>query len=287
MEENKEDASSTIVNNNYYGSEPGNEEESSESSISFSQIWHMIKKHWIAVAVCTLLGLAGGVLYGRVIKDPEYEATAQIMVITPTQEDASTNITGSLNVAKEQAAVIYGYMTTTEVREAVCKSLAAKYPDYDITDDSKKDQAMEDLAEQYTVTLPTIGSTSTTSIFVNVTSNTPEKQLSIDLANTVVNVTYDLANGSGSVSGYLKGSIIVTQATTATDESVSNVIIAIVGTAIGLIVGCAFAIIKDLANIKVTSKYELEQLTGIKVIGMIPKYIDQIPVATEEDEDNE
>lgn len=286
MEENKEDVSSTIVNN-YYGSEANEEKESSESSVSFSQIWHMMKKHWVAIVVCTLVGLAGGVVYGRLIKKPEYEATSQVMVINSDEEEAnSADISGNLNIAKQQAAIAYGYMTTTEVREAACKSLAAKYPDYDISDDSKKDEAMETLAKQYTVSLATVGSTSTTSIFISVTSTTSDKQLSLDLANTIVTVTRDLANGSGSVSGYLKDSLIVTEAMTSTDSSTSNVVIALIGTLIGLVVGCAYAVIRELANTKVTSKFELEQLTGVKVIGMIPKYADEEEEA-KEDEDNE
>lgn len=285
MEENKEDVSSTIVNN-YYGSEPNEDDGSNERSISFSQIWHMIKKHWVAIAVCTLVGLAGGVVYGRVIKKPEYQATSQVMVVnTEAESESSTDISGNLNIAKQQAAIAYGYMTTTEVREATCKALAPTYPDYDISDDSKKDKAMETLAKQYTVTLATVGSTSTTSIFISVTATTSEKQRSIDLANTVANVTHDLANGSGTVSSVLKNSIVVTEAMTSTDSSTSNVVIALIGTLIGLVVGCAYAIIRELANTKVTSKFELEQLTGVKVIGMIPKYMDD--EANKEDEDNE
>lgn len=269
MEDNNNDVSlNRPIVNNYYGSEPGDEQQDDEHSISFSQIWHMLKKHWVAIVVCTLVGLASGVLYGRLIKKPKYEATSQIMIkVTDDSGDISENI----SQAKNQAQIASKYISYLEVREAVCSSLAAKYPEYDV---SKNENAAEDLSSQYSVSLPTVGSSSTTSIFVDITATTSEKQQSVDVANAIANVTKELSNGTGDISSYLKNSIVVAEATTATDSSTSNIVIALIGTLIGLVVGCGYAIIRELTNNKVTSKYELEQLTGVKIIGMIPKYED-------------
>lgn len=293
MEDNNNDISlNRPIVNNYYTTDANNEQEDDGHSISFSQIWHMLKKHWIAIVVCTLVGLAGGVLYGRLIKKPKYQASANVMVVN-TNDDTSgddqaddkktdSDIAANLSLAKNLAGVAYGYMTTAEVREAVCKSLATKYDAYDM---EKKDSAMETLANQYSVSLATIGSTSSTSIFITVIATTSEKQQSMDVANTIANVTKELSNGSGSVSSLLKNNLIVTEAMTATDSSTSNVVIALIGTLVGLVVGCGYAIIRELTNTKVTSKYELEQLTGVKIIGMIPKYQDE--EATQGDDENE
>jgi capsular polysaccharide biosynthesis protein len=44
----------------------------------------------------------------------------------------------------------------------------------------------------------------------------------------------------------------------------------LLGLAIGLVVGVAYGIIFELANTHVVSSKEIEQMTGVKVIGNIP-----------------
>lgn len=279
MEEKKEEEiSSTIVNNNYYGTEI-EEEESSGSSISFSSIWHMIKKHWVGIAVCTIVGLGAAAAYGFLIKKANYQTSAQLIVTDNNTED---DMLSNLNIQKQKAAMCYGYMNTAEVREAVCNYLAPTYKEYDISDASKKDKAMEKLSKQYSIDLD-----GSSSMFITVSTETPKKQQSIDLANAFVNVTYSLANGSGTLSSYLKGSLTVSETATATDKSTNNFAIAGTGAVIGLAVGIAYAIIRELANTKVTSKYDLEQITGAKVIGMIPDYTDEASRSTKEGNDHE
>lgn len=275
MEENKEDVSSTVVNNYYNNHEQDEYNEQEERSISFSQIWRMIKKHWVALIIFTVAGLAGGAVYGFFIKEAQYESTARIIV--KNNEADSTEFYDSFNIARQKAQIACDYMTTLEVMEATCKAVAPEHSSYDITDTEKKDKTIEKLAKQYSVGV--------SSLFVNVTVTTKEKQLSIDLANAFVEVTYDLCNSTAAVSSVLKDQFTISKTSVSIDKSTSNAIIIVVGGVIGLVVGCAYAIIRELADPRVRSKYDLEQLTGVKVLGMIPQYASE--EASKEGQSNE
>lgn len=149
-----------------------------------------------------------GILYTVNSEDLSIGVTANTQLIVAdnnTEEDMLSN----LNIQKQKAAMCYEYMNTAEVREAVCNYLAPTYKD-DISDASKKDNAMEKLSKQYS-----IGLDGSSSMLITVSTETPKKQQSIDLANAFVNVTYSLANGSGTLSPYLKGSLAVSETATA------------------------------------------------------------------------
>lgn len=251
---------------------PAMAEKEQEEGISFSQIWMMIKKHFVAIIICTILGLAFGVIYARGIKKAKYEATSEVLVIKDTSSSTETaDATEVYNFGTKMATVCASYMQSQEVQDEVCKVMFNEgYKDYKTSDDEFN---YVGLSEKYSVSLPTIGSTSTTSLFVKVTATTKDEKESIKLANTIVNKTNELVNTDGnSLKVMLGNSLVITEAHIATDTSTSNVVIALIGIVLGLLVGIIYAIIIELTNTKVTSKRELEQITGYKVIGMIPKY---------------
>lgn len=274
MEEKNEDVSLTRpVVNNYYGI--AEEPEDEESSVSLSSIWHMIIKHWVSVVICIFIGLAAGVIFGTTIKSPKYVAKSQITVLKAETSETDNSYL-SLMQGKAQATV--PLMSSIEVRTAVCNKLAASYPEYDLTNANKKDGIIEGLLDQYEV--------SQDSIIITVTATTKKKEQSIALANAIVEVTEEFSQDStNKMSTLLKDCIYVTNTDTATDTSTSNVTIAIIGVIGGLVVGIIYAIVRELTNVRVTSKHEVEQLTGVKVIGMIPKYgLDKDDSEDEEDE---
>lgn len=251
---------------------PAMAEKEQEEGISFSQIWMMIKKHFVAIIICTILGLAFGVIYARGIKKAKYEATSEVLVIKDTSSSTeSADANEVYNFGTKMATVCASYMQSQEVQDEVCKVMFNDgYKDYKTSDDEFN---YVGLSEKYSVSLPTIGSTSTTSLFVKVTATTKDEKESIKLANTIVNKTNELVNTDGnSLKVMLGNSLVITEAHIATDTSTSNVVIALIGIVLGLLVGIIYAIIIELTNTKVTSKRELEQITGYKVIGMIPKY---------------
>ncbi len=246
--------------------------ETEKSGITLSQIGHMIWKHWVAAVVCLLVGLAGGVGYSKFIKTPKYQATVQLMVV-----DSSTGSTAdNINLALKKTQIAYGYMTTDEVVTEIGKKLGEKNYDVYLKDSSGKTTENVDISKvkgYYTVSIPTV-TTNSTSVFLSVTSTCKNESMAIDVANLAVESTISLANATTStVYGLLQNSLVsMGNANSAKDTSTSTLVFAAVGALAGLVVGAAYGIIRELLNSKVSSKVDLETITGYKVIGMIPKY---------------
>ena len=245
--------------------------ETEKSGITLSQIGHMIWKHWVAAVVCLLVGLAGGVGYSKFLKTPKYQATVQLAVV----ENSSDSTTDNITLALRKTQIAYGYMTSDEIVTKLGEKLGAK--DYDVylkdKDGKKKDEIdVSKVKGYYTVAIPTV-TTNNTSIFLTVTSTCKTEQMAIDVANFTVEATIECANTSKNINGLLKNSIVsMGNANSAKDTSTSTLVFAAVGALAGLVVGAAYGIVRELLNSKVSSKVDLETITGYKVIGMIPKY---------------
>lgn len=244
-----------------------------QEGITLSRLWHMIAKHWIVLIACTAVGFAGGIGYSKLIKTPKYQATTQIMAVP---SDDSLSDQEAINLALKKAAIAYGYMTSEEVLKSVGVKMEEKGYNAYVKDANGNKTENVDIAavkSYYTVTIPTV-TNNATNIFVNVTSTCKNKQMAIDVANYVVDATIELVNTKGT-NGYtiLKESIrTMGEATDAKDTSTSTWVISLIGALIGVVVGAGYGIVRELTNTKVTSKQDLENLTGYKVIGMIPDY---------------
>ena len=259
MENKNEELSLQRPDNNNKVDQDVNQE---ESGITLGDIWRMIKKHWVAIVICLFIGLAGGAVYAKAIKKPKYTSSGTIMVI---HEDAE------LSEDRNMAGIVYGYITTGTVKEAVANKMIEK--GYGSTYNAK-DGTIDTSALSYSATMPTYGSTTNTSLYITVSATTSVSKMSKDLVDTVMEVTKSLCDGGDSLmSSVAKGYVnISSTASEPKDTSTSGVIITLIGTLIGVVVGAAYAIIRELTNVHVSSKMELETLTGYKVIGMIPKY---------------
>ncbi len=246
-----------------------------EKSITLGQIWHMIKKHWVAAGVCTLLGFGAAFAYAKFIKSPSYQASVQLMVVADDGSSSSDNI----SISTRKAAIAYGYLTSDDVVEEATKKLAEneKYTKKLTTTENGETKYNTLLFKKYySVAIPTIGSTTTTSIFLTVTSTCNSEDMAIDVANCVANTAVELSNSEGYPIHNLIGNSlnVIQEAKQAKDTSTSTAVISLIGILAGLVVGVAYGIIRELTDTRVSSKSELETLSGYKVIGMIPKYED-------------
>ncbi len=249
------------------------ETESNEKSITVGQIWRMIKKHWVAAGVCALLGFGAAFGYAKLIKSPSYQANVQLVVIADEGTTSAENITYSQGKAK----IAYGYLTSDEVVEKSAEKLSEneKYTKTFATTENGMTKYNTLLFKNYySVSLSTVGNTSTTSIFLTITSTCKSEQMAIDVANCVANTSVDLSRSESCRFHALLGNSlnVIQEAKQAKDKSTSTIVISLIGVLAGLVVGCAYGIIRELTDTRVTSKAELENLSGYKVIGMIPKY---------------
>ncbi len=267
-----------------------------ERGITLGQIWHMIIKHWIAVVICMLIGLAVGVVYARAIKKPVYKATRTILVAAHDDEESTDS--GVVSTSKQLAQVAVNYIKYTEVEQAACKILVEDDKDNQKGYAKKFITVLQDGTTEYNTvaldgyfkaTLQTYASGTSYSNFIDVTCTTSSAQLSTDIVNATVQALQDVCNSSeGSLNGLLNQTIFPgneARVENAVDTSTSNLIIGAVGVIGGAVVGVAYAIIRELADTKIGSKAELEYLTGYKVIGMVPKYEAYAEEHTKKDED--
>ncbi len=238
-----------------------------EKGITLSQIWHMIIKHWVAIVILALIGLAVGVVYARAVKKPKFKAESQVMVLT---SDSTLTQAQKISLSESLVRICYGYMSGPEVSEAALEYLVNNNKKF-VNKNGKAIYDSVDFSKMYTVSMQ-FSTTNVPTIFIKVSATTSNKEMSIAIANAVVTVTAELCNTDGQVSSYLKDCVVPTETDIAKDSSTSNLIIAAVGVLGGVVLGVAYAIVRELLNNRVGSKMELEQMTGFKVIGMIPKY---------------
>lgn len=246
---------------------------------TFSQYWHMVTKHWVAVVICLLIGLAGGVVYGRVIKKPKYTATSQLVIGYLNYEGDSPS--EYLNTSRQQASVANTYVMSNLVLESACEKLSPNYSEFAPTTvttaegTTEAQYPIDKLKEHVSSSLPKYSDANTsTSVLVNITGTAKTGKEAIDIANAMADSMFGEANDKENQQIYhaLHDSITIQYTNEAKDTSTSNVTIALIGLLIGLVVGVLYAIIRELTDTHVLSKHELEQITGYKVIGMIPDY---------------
>lgn len=259
-------------------SRPNENVEEEENGISLSDIWHMIVKHWVGLVIFLLVGFAGGFGYAKFIKKPKYQASVQLMVVNSTSGENTTNI----NLSLQKTNIAYGYLVTDEVVNSVCEKMAEKKYDVYTKDSNGKDTTTFDTVEVkklYSVSIPTFSSNST-SIFLSITSTCKEEQMAIDVCNFVVDSALELVNVPSSKGYSILNNSLVTmgKANYAKDTSTSTAVVSLIGALIGVVVGVGYCIIRELADTHVSSKADLEKLTGYKVIGMIPLYNNDVNV---------
>lgn len=271
---NEEQANMVSLNRPNEPQQYNQQTQEEEKGITLSQIWHMIIKHWVALVILILVGFAGGFGYSKFIKTPKYQSSIQLMIITPQSESTSTSSNISLSLQKTNIA--YNYIKYDEVATSVAKKMAAKNYDVNKKDTSgnkiENEYDLTTVKSYYSVSIPTVVS-NTTSIFLTVTSTCKTEAMAIDVVNFVAESAIELTNTPGTNGyAYLNNSLnTMGSATQAKDTSTSTLVISAIGALIGLVVGAAYGIIRELTNTHVSSKQELETLSGYKVIGMIPK----------------
>ena len=69
--------------------EPQTESSIGETQVAytFKDFLKMIGKHWVALVLAALLGLAGGVVYGRYVQKPKYEASSSLYILNNEVSD--------------------------------------------------------------------------------------------------------------------------------------------------------------------------------------------------------
>jgi len=232
---------------------------------TFGEYWRMICKHWISVVVCVVLAFAVGLGYDIGIKSPEYQASGSCMVLSiddDTGDDAVTYTDVNYSLILLQS--VNDIMNDTPVMTAVTESMNSEGYNYTVDQVSRMVSAS-----------PRTFTSSAKSLFIDITATSSDVETSVKLVNFCLDDSVKLINSEGGEYGFLKDALKVTSRASKTgteDVATSTTLISAVSLVIGLIIGIIYAIVKELTNVFVVSKKELETASGIKILGSIPDY---------------
>jgi capsular polysaccharide biosynthesis protein len=273
---------------------------------TFGDYWNMIKKHWIAIVIFVLAFGVAGVTYGAGIKKSKWQCTGSVLVTVDSSTTVSTNSTAEITGSTLYwVNTISDFLNDNLVLDAVTQDLINDGYTYSLSKTSEVD-------DLYQASPRSSNSTYATSLYIDVKGTSKDKTLAAKVvsyvlleAQNIVDADYasskagSTTNGAWQIKSMYHASypVIVSKASAAADttgasyvhdanstyyvaysklapEDVSTKLSVIVLAAalIGLVVGIAYAIIREVTNVYVISKKELETLTGFKVIGMIPEY---------------
>ncbi len=245
-----------------------------ENGKTFGEYWNMIRKHWISVIVCTAVALAAGLTYDLGFKSEQWEVSGSAMVLSVSEDTTSSEITSSdVSYSLTLLQTVNDLMTDDPVLEAVATSLEED----GYKNSSGENYSTSQIDDMLSVSPRTYSSTAK-SLFIDVTATTSEAELSVKIVNYCLLDTIAVISDSDTYS-FLSDSLHITSyasLTSVEDVATSTTLICGISILIGLIVGVIYAIIKELTNIFVVSKKELETTNSIKVLASIPDYSESV-----------
>jgi capsular polysaccharide biosynthesis protein len=253
-----------------------------DDSRTLGEYWRMITKHWIGVLAIIVVFIIGGGIYGGAIKKAKWKCTGNVLV----SDDDVTDNTGTTSVTTNNISATLTWVNT--ISDFLEGNLVLNKVAEDLKSDgySYSPDNTAAVAALYSSNPRSYTSSAATSLYIDVASTTSNKTLSAKVVSYVLNegqniIDEDYANhlaskttnGCWQFKRYYEiffGSDYTSLS--ATDVSTSLTVIIAAAGLIGLVVGVAYAIIREVNNVYVVSKKELENMTGLKVIGVIPDY---------------
>ena len=234
-----------------------------EEGKSFKEYWQMVRKHWKAIIVVTMVALVMGIGYSEGFKKPEYQSTGTCMVLYDNSDGENTVSATDVNYSLTLLATVNTFMEDEPVIDAMTVDL--KEQGYNVTTNAVRGMISVNPANY---------SSSIKSLYLEIVGLSADEDLSRAVVNSCLSNSVEITNNNEKYN-LLKNTIIITSdANSSTDVSTSTMLICAVSVVMGLIVGIIYAIIKELTNVFCISKKEIESITGVKVLGLIPDYSD-------------
>lgn len=242
--------------------------EEEEKGISLADLWHMIVKHWKGIVVAFAVCVIAGLVYGFAIKQPEWSSSGTVVVLadagTSTDEEETSTGIDSTNLSLSISLVpnVRDFMNSYTVRKEVANQINSKH---------STEYKPDDISNLVAASAKTYTSLEKT-VYIDVTATTSDAELSQDLVNTMIDVAIEMANSetTGYSKIYADSIYLDSEASEAEDTSMSKKLILAIAAVAGIVIGALYGIIFELCSNKAGSAKDLEDLTGVKVIGTIP-----------------
>lgn len=239
------------------------EENYEDNGLSLRDLVFLAKKNILLILIVTLICTLIGAIYGLGFKETKYTASASAIVMA---ESSSATKNGY------QDYLYSNYLMNT-FQEFVVSNPVIELVRSDL---SKNKLTINEIINSTTI------SVGTNSVILNIKSVTNDRQLSIDMVNSILNNAIKVANQTRE-DGEYKYSILANKitdmeyATEATGSRGASIVI-VVSFVIGLVISFAIILIKYLMADTYSSKEEFERDFNINVLAMVPE------ITGEEDE---
>lgn len=212
-----------------------------------------LRRHWIAIVLMTALGVGAGYAW-TLLQTPVYTAGASGYVSSRATEDIGTSTLGD-SLARSR---VQSYLDIAGWRSVAQNAI----------DELELETTPEALVERITISNPT----DTVILKIEAQADTPEGAR--DLAEAWIEamiVEIDKIEGDGSEGSSPVTVVAGDSASLPTTPSFPDVQTAlIVGGVLGLGFGIAFAMIRTVSDRRIRSAEDVEQKTGVAVVGSIP-----------------
>ena len=212
-----------------------------------------LRRHWIAIVLMTALGVGAGYAW-TLLQTPVYTAGASGYVTSRATEDIGTSTLGD-SLARSR---VQSYLDIAGWRSVAQNAI----------DELELETTPEALVERITISNPT----DTVILKIDAQADTPEGAR--DLAEAWIEamiVEIDKIEGDGSEGSSPVTVVAGDSASLPTTPSFPDVQTAlIVGGVLGFGFGVAFAMIRTVSDRRIRAGEDVEQKTGVAVVGSIP-----------------
>lgn len=211
-----------------------------------------IRKHWVVITVLTLLGAGAGYGYAQTMPDT-YRSTAGAYASTVTGETTGELVQGSTLV--QGLVQSYAAMATTP------------YVLEPVIDDLDLDMSARDLARSVSVDTPL----NTVIINVSVVSGDPSQAQEIASAVTrrLAEAVAEISTKGAETESPVQLTIISPATAPLAPFSPDTRMIAAIGAAIGLLLGLAWGVLRELIDTRIRSQKDIELVTDSPILAEI------------------
>ncbi len=228
-----------------------NEQLDGANEISLYDLYKILRSHLIIILTFTLIIAAIATFYAYAIANPQYKSNADVMV----QVQTDVSVQGS-----------YDYTTAQKLLATIAELMGKDVVLDQVILDLNLDVTPQQLRNGLTIT------SSTTSYFINISYLSTDRQLSMNVVNSVIDNAIDIANTNASFSSLENKITRTSEAGLGVYESPNKPLYVVVGVILGAIVGIGFAFLKEMLNNTFKTKEQLEAAFGIQVLGIIPEF---------------
>lgn len=245
------------------GTENGSYEQ--ESGMNIKELWLIAKNNGLWIAIVTLACTIIGAIYGLCFKATTYKATSSAIVQTTFKDDQSPSQGYQSYLFGVYLINTYAdFIVNTKVLAAACDSLKEANP-----------TKYANITPNQIKKLTTVKTTED-SLIITITVSSGDEQFSIDVANALLDSTQIVANQKQQtnpddyVYEVLANKFVEMDRASLVSASRGAGTVIIICFLVGLVASYAFFLVKYLLDDTYKSKNEFEDVTGLKIIAVIP-----------------